>query len=88
MTVSYVKNNRCVYVYVNKCMSEKKQTELEKRTKLEFLFVFFTFINFFMKAFIQENNLLSGCAFGPFTYVFCENSSMSCFSVFLFLTFV
>ena len=33
----------------------------------EFL-VFFTFINFFMKKFINQNHsLLSDCAFGPFT---------------------
>ena len=40
---------------------------------LEFL-VFFTFINFFTKTFInKEHNLLLDFAFGPFTYVCCEN---------------
>ena len=30
----------------------------------------------------QEHNLLPGCAFGPFTYVYCENC-ISYFSAFV-----
>ena len=34
---------------------------------------------------VQEHNLLSGCSFGPFTYVSCE-ICISCLSVFSFLS--
>ena len=46
--------------------------------------VFFTLINLFMKTFVnqKDNNLPLGCAFGPFTYVCCENC-MSIFSAFV-----
>ena len=63
---------------------------LRKRTSkiaLEFLFVFFTSINHFMKTFIQVHNLLPGSDFGSLTSVCCEDSSMLCFSVFFLLTY-
>ena len=41
---------------------------------------------FSLSAFIQEPNLLPDCAFRPFTYVCCEDSSMPYFSAFSFLT--
>ena len=64
----------CLIIYLRKNTSE---TELE-------LLIFFTFINFFMKTFInQEPNLLQGCAFGPFTYVRCENCMLGSLPLFL-----
>ena len=41
--------------------------------------------NLSMKAYLQEHNLLSECAFETFTYAYPGNS-ISCFSVFLFLS--
>lgn len=88
--VSYLKNNHCDYVYVNRrthfhvCLVtylRKNTTEIE----LEFL-VFFIFNNSFMKAFIQEHYLLPDCAFKPVTSLFCENC-VSYFSAFLLLTY-
>ena len=88
--VSYLKNNHCDYVYVNRrthlyvCLLtylRKNTTEIE----FEFL-LFFIFINSFMKAFIQEHNLLPDCAFEPVTSLFCENC-VSYFSAFLLLTY-
>ena len=87
--VSYIKNNNCAYVYVNclRHLYECLVTCLRKsssKTGVELL-VFLTFIISFMKAFIQEHNLLPGCAFGLFTCLCCENC-MSWFSAYLFLT--
>ena len=88
--VSYLKNNHYDYVYVNRrthlyvCLLtylRKNTTEIE----FEFL-LFFIFINSFMKAFIQEHNLLPDCAFEPVTSLFCENC-VSYFSAFLLLTY-
>ena len=61
------------------CTSEKKHIV---KFGLEFL-GFFSFINFFIKALInQEHYLLPGRACGSFTYACCENC-MPGFSVFL-----
>ena len=61
----------------NSCQSEKKYPEIGVKL------VFFTFlINFFCGNINQEHNLLPDCAFGSFTYVYCENC-MSGFSAFI-----
>ena len=64
--MSYIRNNRCDYVYVNKRKQYECLITCLRKSKsvigLEFL-TFFTF-NFFMKACIQENNLLPDCVFG------------------------
>ena len=67
VNTSYIKNNCCNYVYVN------RQTSVWV----------FNYMSFWEKAFInQEHNLLPDCAFGPFTFVCCENC-MSGFSTFV-----
>ena len=54
--------------------------------RLEIL-VFFTFINFLMKTFInQEHNLIADRAFVPFTYLYCENCTSSFSGFFLNLS--
>ena len=81
--MSYIKNSRCHYVYVNRGrhLYECLITCLRKSTSkigLELL-VFFTSINFFYE---NIHLLPPDCAFGPFTYVCCENC-MSGFSTFV-----
>ena len=61
----------------NSYQSEKKYPEIGVKL------IFFTFfINFFCGNINQEHSLLPDCAFGPFTYVYCENC-MSDFSAFV-----
>ena len=66
-------------------MSVELDVSLWKSTSeigVEFL-VFFTFFHYFFNENInQGHNLLPDCAFGPFTYVYCENV-MSDFSGFI-----
>lgn len=58
-----IKNNLCVYVYVNKptqlcvCLIACPKKKYTSEIGLEFLLVFFPFFNFFIKSFIQEHNL-------------------------------
>ena len=54
----------------NSCQSEKKYPEIGVK-----LIFFSFFINFFVEN--QEHNLLPDCAFGSFTYVYCENSALN-----------
>ena len=80
---SYVENNCCDYVYISRRRHscECLITCLKKSTSesgLEFLLVFFTLINsYVIKAYIEEYNLLPGCAFGSLTYACYENWSYS-----------
>ena len=62
----------------------KREYQKMDHNYLYFLFHFLSVPNIFMIAYIQEHNLLSECAFGPFTYV-CPGNCISFFSVFLFL---
>ena len=62
----------------------KREYQKVDHNYLHFLFHVLSVPNLFMIAYIQEHNLLSECAFGPFTYV-CPGNCISFFSVFLFL---
>ena len=75
MKVSYIKNNRCDDVYVNRWrhLYDYLNTCLRKSTSeigLELLLIFFTFIYLFMKTIVQEHTLSLDCAFaGRLNYV-------------------
>ena len=88
--VSYIKNNRCDYVYVNRqkhlyecliaCL-RKSTSEIGTTTFGIFLFHQLFFWKHLFKSIIYCKTV---CAFRPFTYICCEN--YICFSAFSLFT--